>query len=57
VIYKLNNFIWNKEELPDQWNEFVIVPINKKGDKIDSSNYQGISLLFTKFYPAFLSQV
>jgi hypothetical protein len=32
AIYKL---IWNKEELPDQWKESIIVPIHKKGDKTD----------------------
>jgi len=28
----LINFIWNKEELPEQWKESIIVPIYKKGD-------------------------
>jgi hypothetical protein len=27
------NSIWNKEELPDQWKESIIVQIYKKGDK------------------------
>jgi hypothetical protein len=35
VFHKLINSIWNKEELPDQWKESIIVPIHKKGDKID----------------------
>jgi hypothetical protein len=39
--------IWNKEELPHQWEESIVVPIHKKGDKTDCSNYQGISLLST----------
>jgi hypothetical protein len=39
--------IWNKEELPHQWKESIVVPIHKKGDKTDCSNYRGISLLST----------
>jgi hypothetical protein len=27
-------FIWNKEELPQQWKESIIVPAHKKSDKI-----------------------
>jgi hypothetical protein len=38
-IHKLINCIWSKEELPDQWNESIIVLIYKKGDKTDCSNY------------------
>jgi hypothetical protein len=30
VIHKLINSIWNKEELPDQWKESIIIPIHKK---------------------------
>jgi hypothetical protein len=37
--------IWNKEELPHQWKEAIVVPIHKKGDKTDCSNYRDISLL------------
>jgi hypothetical protein len=25
VIHSLINFIWNKEELPEQWKEYIIV--------------------------------
>jgi len=38
------NYIWNKEELPENWKESVALPIYKKGDKKDCSNYAGISL-------------
>jgi hypothetical protein len=45
VNNKLITSIWNKEELPDQWKESIIVPIHKTGDKTDYNNYCGISLL------------
>jgi hypothetical protein len=32
---RLINSVWNKEELPDQWKESIIVPVHKKGDKTD----------------------
>ena len=48
-IHKLIISIWNKEELPDEWKESIIVPIYKKGDKTDCSNYRGISLLPTTY--------
>jgi hypothetical protein len=48
-IQNLINCIWNKEELPQQWKESIIVPIYKKGDKTDCSNYRGISLLPTSY--------
>jgi len=41
--------IWNKEELPEEWKESIILPIYKKGDKTDCSNYRGISLLPTTY--------
>jgi hypothetical protein len=31
VIHKLTDFLLNKEELRDQWKEFIIVPVHKKG--------------------------
>jgi hypothetical protein len=34
-IHELINSVWNKEELPDQWKESMIVPIHKEGDKTD----------------------
>jgi hypothetical protein len=48
-IHKLIKLIWNKEELPQQWKESIVVPIHKKGDKTDCSNYRGISLLSTSY--------
>jgi hypothetical protein len=34
AIHKLINPVWNKEELPHQWKESIIVPIHKKVTKL-----------------------
>jgi hypothetical protein len=47
MSHKLLTSIWNKEELPHQWKESIIVPGQKKGDKNDCSNYRGVSLILT----------
>jgi hypothetical protein len=49
VIHKFITSIWNKEEMPDQWKESIIVPIHKIGDKTDCNNYRGISLLSASY--------
>jgi hypothetical protein len=45
ATHKFINSILNKEELPDQWKESIIVTVIKKGDKTHVNNYRGISLL------------
>jgi hypothetical protein len=45
-IHKLIN-VRNKEDLPQQWKESIIVSIYKRGDKTDCSNYRRKSLLPT----------
>ena len=57
-IHKLIVSIWNKEELPKEWKESIIVPIHKKGDKTDCNNYRVISIcqLHTKFCVTSFSQ-
>jgi hypothetical protein len=37
LCYEINkpNFIWNEEELPQQWKALIMAPIYKKGDKND----------------------
>jgi hypothetical protein len=48
-IHKFIIYIWNKEELPEEWKESIIKPICKTGDKTDCNNYRGISLLPTTY--------
>jgi hypothetical protein len=49
VIHILITSIWNKEELPDQWKESIIVPFHQMGDRTSCNNYRGISLLSTSY--------
>jgi hypothetical protein len=37
-LHKRINSIWNKEELPDQWKESIIIPIYKKVIKLTVVN-------------------
>jgi hypothetical protein len=48
-IHRLICCIWNKEELPQQWKESIIVPVYEKGGKTDCNNYRGISLFSTAY--------
>jgi len=48
-IHKFINSVWKEEELPEKWKESITVPIYKKGDITDCSNYRGISLLPTTY--------
>jgi hypothetical protein len=48
-IHKLTNFIWNEEELSEEWNESIVAPIYKKRDRKHCSNYRGLSLLSTTY--------
>ena len=57
-IHKLVISIWNKEELPDEWKESIIVPIYKRGIKqtvITIGAYHYCQLC-TKFCPTSCSQ-
>ena len=44
-IHKFINCIWSKENWLEEWKESIILPIYKKNDTTDCSNYRGISLL------------
>lgn len=44
-IYRVCHKVWQEEKMPENWNEAIIIPLHKKGDKTECNNYRGISLL------------
>ena len=53
-LCKLFNLVLDTEQLPNPWSFGYLVPIFKKGDRLDTGNYRGLSIvscvnkLFTK---------
>jgi hypothetical protein len=46
--HKLINYIWNREQLPKQWKDSLILPISNKNNN-ECGNYRGISLLSASY--------
>ena len=44
-LHALFRKIWKSEQIPKAWKKAIIVPLHKKGDNRECSNYRGISLL------------
>jgi len=44
IMLKLFNKILEQEQYPDAWKTGIIVPIYKRGERNDPSNYRGITL-------------
>ena len=45
IVYSLFSKIWEREEIPAEWKEGILIKLPKKGDLTDCSNYGGIMLL------------
>ena len=45
VVHKLCRKVWETEKIPDDWGKPIIAPIFEKKDKLDCTNYSGISLM------------
>jgi sorting nexin-29 len=44
-LHNIIQQIWTKEKIPKDWNESLICPIFKKGNRNKVENYRGITLL------------
>jgi hypothetical protein len=49
AIHKLIISIGDKEELPEEWKESIIVPIHKKGDKTNCNIYTVYIIIINEF--------
>jgi hypothetical protein len=56
--YKLNNSVWNEEELPDQWKESIMYQFIRIAIKLNVVIIVGYHRYqpHTKCYPSFFSQ-
>jgi hypothetical protein len=54
-IHKFINSTWNKEELPEEWMELIIIPIYKKSDKKTVVIVEAYHFcqLHTTYYPTY----
>jgi sorting nexin-29 len=48
-IHSIVTDVWERELLPAEWEEGIICPIYKKGDRLRCENYTRISLLNTAY--------
>ena len=46
-LHNLLHLIWTTESVPTEWGTATIVPVYKKGNRNECSNYRGISLIST----------
>jgi len=51
-LHNFFNFInvwWIYGYIPEEWRTAIVIPIHKKGDRNNTDNYRGISLLSTGY--------
>ena len=45
TLHNLLTDVWVNEYIPEKWRTSIIIPVFKKGDRADCTNYRGISLI------------
>ena len=44
-LHRIMNRAWMSSMVPDDWRKALVVPVHKKGSKMQCKNYRGISPL------------
>ena len=44
-MHSIVNMAWKSETIPEDWRKALVIPVHKKGSKMQCTNYRGISLL------------
>ena len=57
IYLKVFNLIFSTGLFPDTWSQGLIIPIHKKGDKMNPGNYRSITLLgrFSKLFTSIVN--
>ena len=57
-LLSLFNHILDKQVYPKTWSRGVIIPVYKKGDSSDPTNYRGITLTscFSKLFTSLINE-
>jgi hypothetical protein len=48
-VYRILGAVWQSETMPEEWRTGLLIPLLKKGDPTQCSNYRGIMLLNTTY--------
>ena len=56
-VWRIFKRVFEFQQVPREWRKGLIFPIHKKGDRLDTNNYRGITLLniTTKVFTTFLN--
>ena len=44
-LHSIVNVAWKAGSVPEDWRKALVIPVHKKGSKMQCTNYRGISLL------------